>query len=258
MKNPLTKTICTVTAGLLVLSSAVALTGCGKSKTDEYSEIKWPDSALAKMLPTPKSTTGKIITDSSDSLSIYIAETSKDDYSEYVDNCKENGFTVDYNNSDSYYTAENEDGYSLTLSYNDEKVMDISLYAPDEDSDKEESSKEESSKEDSSKEESSKEESSKKESSKEESSKSDEVNADFKNTMDAYEDFFNEYVDFMKKYKDSDDVVGMMADYTEYMSKYADMMSKMDEIDTDDLSAADAAYYAEVYARILDKISEVE
>ena len=41
----------------------------------------------------------------------------------------------------------------------------------------------------------------------------DGVSSDFKEMMDSYEAFFDEYIDFMKAYKDSDDVLGMAADY---------------------------------------------
>lgn len=88
-------------------------------------------------------------------------------------------------------------------------------------------------------------------------STSTEVDPDFKATMDSYEAFFDEYVEFMKKYEKSDDTSGMMADYADYMMKYSDFMAKMDEIDEDSLSSADLLYYNEVNARILKKLSEV-
>lgn len=83
------------------------------------------------------------------------------------------------------------------------------------------------------------------------------VTPEFKELMDSYEKFFNEYVEFMKKYSDSDDTLGMMEEYTEYMKTYAETMEKLGEIDTDNLSAADYAYYVEVTARIQKKLLEV-
>ena len=75
--------------------------------------------------------------------------------------------------------------------------------------------------------------------------------------MDSYEAFFDEYIDFMKAYKDSDDVLGMAADYADYMVKYADYMKKLGEVNTDELSTADALYFAEVQTRINEKMLEV-
>lgn len=83
------------------------------------------------------------------------------------------------------------------------------------------------------------------------------VNADFKATMDSYEEFFNDYVDFMKKYKNSTDITSMASDYADYMTKYSDMMQKLNDIKSEDLSTADLAYYNEVSARITKKLAEV-
>ena len=107
--------------------------------------------------------------------------------------------------------------------------------------------------------ESSKEEESSKaeESPKEEEKDTDSVTPDFKEAMDSYEKFFDDYVEFMKKYAESDNPVGLMADYTEFMSKYTDTMKKLDDIDENELSEADANYYIEVMGRINSKLAEV-
>ena len=80
---------------------------------------------------------------------------------------------------------------------------------------------------------------------------------DVKEMMDGYEEFFNEYVDFMKNYKSSDNILGMVADYGKYMNSYLSMMKKFEAIDKDELSTADAAYYVEVSGRILKKLAEI-
>lgn len=76
--------------------------------------------------------------------------------------------------------------------------------------------------------------------------------------MDSYEDFFDEYIEFMKKYENSDDVAGMLNDYADYMTKYADYMQKLNDVDTDNLLTADAAYYTKVQARIVKKLAEIQ
>jgi hypothetical protein len=77
--------------------------------------------------------------------------------------------------------------------------------------------------------------------------------------MDSYEEFFDKYVAFIKKYKEADanDALAMLSDYTEMLTKYAEMTEAMDDIDTDSLSTADYAYYIEVTARISTKLLEV-
>lgn len=75
--------------------------------------------------------------------------------------------------------------------------------------------------------------------------------------MDSYEAFFNDYVEFMKKYSSSSNPLDMLNDYNDYLSKYADMMSKLNSIDQTTLSTADALYYAEVTARISQNLLSV-
>ena len=75
--------------------------------------------------------------------------------------------------------------------------------------------------------------------------------------MDSYEAFFDEYVEFMRKYQDSSNPAGMLMDYSSYMMKYADAMEKLDQIKSEDMTAQESAYYIEVMARIQKKLLEV-
>lgn len=83
------------------------------------------------------------------------------------------------------------------------------------------------------------------------------IRPEFKEAMDSYEKFFDEYCTFMKKYKESNDASSMLADYTKYMAQYADTMAKLDAIDEKELSTEEAVYYTEVSARITSKLAEV-
>ena len=83
--------------------------------------------------------------------------------------------------------------------------------------------------------------------------------AGFRAWVDSYEEFINEYVDFMKKYEESDGTdLSLLADYATIMSKYTEYLEKTDGIDEDELSAEDWAYYMEAEARILKKLSEIQ
>ena len=75
--------------------------------------------------------------------------------------------------------------------------------------------------------------------------------------MDSYEKFFDQYVEFMKKYKDSGNSISMLADYTKMMQQDTDTMTKLNAIDQNSLSAADEAYYLEVMGRITQKLASV-
>lgn len=84
------------------------------------------------------------------------------------------------------------------------------------------------------------------------------VSPEFKEAMDSYEAFFDEYCNFMKKYSNADSTaqMSMLTDYINYMAKYIDMMEKLGSIENN-LSEKEALYYAEVTARIYKKLMEI-
>ena len=85
---------------------------------------------------------------------------------------------------------------------------------------------------------------------------STDIRPEFKEAMDSYETFFDEYCEFMKKYNESDDTTSLLADHTSYMVKYTDTMQKMNNVSEDELTDAEVAYYSEVSARISAKLIE--
>lgn len=207
-----------------------------------YGEFTWPDSELSKLLPVPKSNYGAIEWENSDGFVIDVAQMSIDDFNEYVSSCKDNGFTVDYQAGKDFYYADNESGYRITLNYKDGNVMFVRIDAPDEEPTEVASSEEPT-----------------EATTEETTSQADTsgIRPEFKEAMDSYEKFFDEYCTFMKKYKESNDASSMLADYTKYMAQYADTMAKLDAIDEKELSTEEAVYYAEVSARITSKLAEV-
>lgn len=68
----------------------------------------------------------------------------------------------------------------------------------------------------------------------------------------------NSYVEFMKKYEDSDDATSILADYGSMMQQYSDWSKKFDDVDESSLSADDQAYYLEVQGRVAQKLSEIQ
>ena len=278
-----------IVVGIIVLciifSSVNSSIKSARSKKVKYS---WPTTGIATLLPQPKSEYGEIDYDSEDYFSIVVYDVSQNAFNEYTDSCKEKGFTVDYKGSSSDYSAEDPAGNSLRLFYSEEKKeLDISVRAykeqPEQDvteSDTdsateaasteevvEESSEESIEQSDAEPAEESIErsdeeptEESETESSQESKAESEVQNdAGFRAWVDSYEEFMNEYVDFMKKYDESDGTdLSWLADYATMVSKYTEYIEKTDEIDEDELSAEDWAYYMEAEARILKKLSEIQ
>ena len=60
----------------------------------------------------------------------------------------------------------------------------------------------------------------------------------------------NEYIDFMKKYSESDDAVSMANDYAEYMEKYTKVVKDFDALKNNNLNDAELKYYLEVQNKI--------
>lgn len=102
-------------------------------KPIEMSAITWPESAAGSQLPAPKSTIGKFTFEHEDNFCVYIGSTSKEDYNAYVKACSDKGFTVNYSKGDNYYTADNGEGWHVSLKYEGNQIMSIDLDAPPKD-----------------------------------------------------------------------------------------------------------------------------
>ena len=97
----------------------------------EMETITWPDSEMAKLLPVPNSTIGKIVSNDKDSFSVYIGNTTIGNYKDYVKACEEKGFTVDAQNKDKTFSAKNADSYKLSVDYKGNNVIYISVAEPE-------------------------------------------------------------------------------------------------------------------------------
>ena len=94
-------------------------------------ELKWPTQGVASSFPVPESTVGKIEWEHSDSFLIYVGEMSIEDYNTYVSKCIDAGFDINYDKGDTYYRAENAEGYNLSLKYEGFNIVFIRVDEPD-------------------------------------------------------------------------------------------------------------------------------
>lgn len=219
----------------------------------KFGSITWPSSTVGNMLPAPKSTTGKFSYEHDDSFFVYVSETSKADYDQYVADCSANGFNIDYDKGDTYYRADNADGYHISLKYEGNNIMAVEIKA----SKNSDAGTSEPATTEPSTETTAPSESNATETKPNDTDLVDGMRKDFKDAMDSYEAFMDEYVAFMKKHSDNPSDVGLLADYTKYMSKYADMVEKIDKWESEDLNDAELAYYIDVQARVSKKLLDV-
>ena len=99
----------------------------------KMSEIKWPDNKLVKQIPQPESLTGNIRWENSEYFGVYIANTTPEQYNEYVDRCIEAGFTIDYSRGDKTFHAYNKAGYYLVVEQHLFDKIYISIKIPEKD-----------------------------------------------------------------------------------------------------------------------------
>ena len=227
--------------------------------------ITWPDGDFAKKLPALANQKGEVYSDSSDHVSIRLCNATRSSFDSYVKDAKKMGFTVDYDKSADIYTAKDAEGNEIKVFFmedeEDGNTMDITLGAPksEDDSKDQDSTDSQPTQKSQSQQQSQNTQQEQQSQQSQQSQQYDpsQVSADFKASMDSYEKFFDQYVEFMKKYKDSGNSISMLADYTKMMQQYTDTMNKLNAIDQNSLSAADEAYYLEVMGRITQKLASV-
>lgn len=97
----------------------------------QYGTLVWPDSQIANMLSVPASTTGEIIRDDNKGFRAYVSNITLDAFKDYVAACADRGFDIDVSDLEKSYSAENDDGYKLNVSYQGNNVIAISVEEPE-------------------------------------------------------------------------------------------------------------------------------
>ena len=202
----------------------------------ELKEIQWPKSGIGAKLPATVSNLAKVTSDSSNCFRILVGNMPMEEFDKYVAACEQKGFTVDYFKKEGYFSAKDSDGFRLSIDYRGCNRVDIMIQTPKEDSSTAPQTN----------------------SSIQNSSAATGLRKEFKEAMDSYEAFFDEYIAFMKKYNDSDNFdLNLINDYTEFISKYADFTEKFAKWENEDLNAEETAYYIQVQNRVNKKILEL-
>lgn len=213
----------------------------------EFEEYEFPDYAIQNGLPLPKSEVGHYEWKYDDNFNVKIGNTTEEDYKEYVSSCIEAGFIKDSQEGKQFYNGSNESGYKISVSYLGFNTMSIDFDSPKAEEEPTPTPEQ-----------------------KEEITKTPEipnipdidagtVDPEFKAMMDSYEQFFNEYVDFINSYTSADpmEALNMLESYSSYMEQYAEALTKLGEINQGDLSTAELLYYTEVTKRIYDRLGEI-
>lgn len=85
----------------------------------------------------------------------------------------------------------------------------------------------------------------------------DGMRPEFKEAMDSYEAFYDEYCDIMKKYAENPSDIKLLTSYTDMMTKVAEMSEKFESWENSELNDAELKYYLDVNNRITKKLLDV-
>lgn len=83
------------------------------------------------------------------------------------------------------------------------------------------------------------------------------IRPEFKQAMDDYENFYNEYCEFMKKYMENPTDLSLLAEYSDIMQKSLEMSDSFAKWESEDMSSEELSYYLEVSSRVSQKLLEV-
>ena len=205
----------------------------------QFEKITWPSFGLATLVPEPPVSEGSFENDSENYLFVFLKGMDKEAYRKYVDDCSKKGFVIDYSKGDSYYYADDEIGNSIRVEYEGWNTVSLRINKTDRE---EVETKPFVNVEDT------------KDVEVETNVENTEIRSEFKEAVDAYESFFDEYVAFMTEYANSGYNASMTTDYLNYLNKYTEAIEKMGALNNGDLSSAELAYYLEAYGRISQKI----
>lgn len=111
-----------------ILVMILGLTACGS----DAEEIEWKNIVLGDVIPEPQSNLMEIFTNDDEALDVYIHNMSENDFLEYVGWCEEQkDFNIDTEKDTSSFSGYNQEGYYLSLYYDDsEDEMNIDLQIP--------------------------------------------------------------------------------------------------------------------------------
>lgn len=83
------------------------------------------------------------------------------------------------------------------------------------------------------------------------------IRPDFKEAMDSYEAFYQQYCDFMKKYQANPTDVKLLAEYPDMLAKADEMSKAFDAWEQDDLNKEELKYYLDVNNRVMQMLVDV-
>lgn len=89
--------------------------------------LDWPNTGLTRLIPIPESTLGKIEANDETNFIVYLGKMSKESMKNYINLCKEKGFSAEVNEGDTFYSAQNNEGYKINIEYIGNNTIKVSI-----------------------------------------------------------------------------------------------------------------------------------
>ncbi|MCF0128199.1 MAG: hypothetical protein HUJ70_06485 [Pseudobutyrivibrio sp.] len=203
-------------------------------------------SSLRDLISKPEVEVLKLNFDRSDVYSFYAYGITNEMYKAYIEDCKQRGFDVDISGFDTSYYAYDGMGNRISISFNSE-IQEMRVNIDESNNKKEDLSNEQAK---------STVETSSPEPTKTESEEKlvDGMRQSFKEAMDAYEDFYDEYCEFMKKYNKDSSNTELLEEYFDMLEKEVEVAEAFEKWDEDELNDAELKYYIKVTGRVTQKM----
>lgn len=237
----------------------------GKYSAESGTETayQWSQTDIGDKMPKPDV---KVLKSSVDIEELFMFEAygmSWEQFEAYVEECKDMGYTVEASGFEEFYSAGDAEGYNIDLYYKeDDFMMSGAIQAPDEEVQSDiQTSDEEVQKDISASEKEGNDgavsETAEKEESDTEEELVDGLRPEFKEAMDSYEAFYDEYCAFMKKYMKNPTDLNLLTEYANMVQKDAEMAEKFKAWDNEEMNDAELKYYLDVNNRVMQKLLEV-
>ena len=216
--------------------------------TADFAEFRWPRSAVAQVLPTPQSTFGKIVWEDASGFYIEIGNTSSGDFADYIDECWERGFTLNYNKGSDFFWADHQDGYHVDLRHDGNNIMTIWAMTRDNEPEPEDEPELEQAPDTP--------DENQLDENEDEPVVSD---VEWREFLRLYEEWIDSYIELLEKYNEDPTDLTILNDYLEMMIELAEWAEMAEQIEVDLANDPNALReYLETLSRIILRLSEVE
>lgn len=223
------------------------------SESETEAAYQWSRTELGNKIPMPDV---KILKSNLDKEELFMFDAygiSLEQFDAYVEECKSMGYTVDPSSYEGFYSADDTEGYNVYLSYEeDDYALSGSVEAP---YDKDESDFGEEDMDDTAFEDD--EDADDDTDADADKKPADGIRLEFKEAMDSYEAFYDEYCDFMKKYYANPTDRTLIDGYMDMLDRSVEMTEKFEAWDQSEMNDEELKYYLDVSNRVSKKMIDV-